>query len=286
MPGLALGLFIAKPQPGGDAPAIDGALTTELAEPLIAENGDILVFEPASGGTPAVLSNTRSIDFDGTDDNLSCGNVATLNSATNFTLSMWVNNHAARGTVTHYFASGTGTICRVRKGGSGEIRFHIGGTQITTGGDTYTQNAWQHIMITVNGSTARIFLNGVLKVEGTSMPSMASTSGDGFFIGQYTTGIQRLNGELDEFAIWDTTLSDGGVSDEQTATQDVAAIYNNGIPTDLSLASSYDTDRTSNLTHWWRMEEGSGTSVVNTANSGTNDATLNNGPTFSTNVPS
>jgi hypothetical protein len=26
---------------------IDGALTTELSEPLTAENGDILVFEPA-----------------------------------------------------------------------------------------------------------------------------------------------------------------------------------------------------------------------------------------------
>ena len=29
------------------APTIDGALTTELAEPLTAENGDILIFEPA-----------------------------------------------------------------------------------------------------------------------------------------------------------------------------------------------------------------------------------------------
>jgi hypothetical protein len=46
MPGLALGLFIAKPQPSGGT-AIDGALTTELSEPLTAENGDILVFEPA-----------------------------------------------------------------------------------------------------------------------------------------------------------------------------------------------------------------------------------------------
>ena len=240
-------------------------------------------------GSPAPsYSNTRSLSFDGSDDLLSCGDVSTLNSATNFSLSMWVYNHAARGTVTHYFASGTGTICRVRKGGSGEIRFHIGGTQISTGADTYTQNAWQHIMVTVNGSTARVFLNGVLKVEGTSMPSMASTSGDGFFIGQYTTGIQRLDGELDEFAIWNATLSDGGVSVGQTATQDVEKIYNssNGaVPTDLSQAASYDTDRTSNLTHWWRMEEGSGTSVVNTANSGTNDGTIS-GATFSTNIPS
>jgi hypothetical protein len=30
----------------GVTPSIDGALTTELAEPLTAENGDILIFEP------------------------------------------------------------------------------------------------------------------------------------------------------------------------------------------------------------------------------------------------
>ena len=233
-------------------------------------------------------SNTRSMNFDGTDDHLSCGDVDVLNSATNFTLSMWVNNHADAATVTHYFASGTGTICRVRKGGSGEIRFHIGSTQITTtSGHPYTRNGWQHVMVTVNGSTARVFLDGVLKVEGTSMPSMASTSGDGFFIGQNTNGTQRLNGEIDEFAIWDATLSDGGVSVGQTATQDVAAIYNSGVPNDLSQSTSYDTDRTGNLTHWWRMEEGSGSTVVNTANSGTNDATIVNSdgstPTFSMN---
>ena len=56
MPGLALGLFITKPQPSGGT-AIDGALTTELSEPLTAENGDILVFEPASGAAPAFSNN-------------------------------------------------------------------------------------------------------------------------------------------------------------------------------------------------------------------------------------
>ena len=30
-----------------EAVTIDGALTTELSEPLTAENGDILIFEPA-----------------------------------------------------------------------------------------------------------------------------------------------------------------------------------------------------------------------------------------------
>ena len=40
--------FDADADSGGvTPPTIDGALTTELSEPLTAENGDILQFEPA-----------------------------------------------------------------------------------------------------------------------------------------------------------------------------------------------------------------------------------------------
>lgn len=240
-------------------------------------------------GTPAPsYSQTRSLDFDGTDDVMTCGNVATLNSATNFSISIWARNESTpigSGNRT-YFKSGVGTVIRIRKGNSGEVRFHIGGTQIsTTGTHPITQNAWQHIMVTVNGSTGKIFLNGVLRVTGTSFPTPASDSGNSFTIANYPEFPSFYNGQIDEFAIWNATLSDGGVSQHQTATQDVAAIYNSGVPTDLSQVASYDTDRTGNLKQWWRMEEGSGTSVVNTANSGTNDGTIS-GATFSTNIPS
>ena len=73
-------------------------------------------------------------------------------------------------------------------------------------------------------------------------------------------------------------------------------IYNgtapNGKPTDLTLASAYDTDRTSNLVGYWRMGDDSSDSpvdaglisgITNTANPGTNDATTvaTSQPTFS-----
>ena len=80
---------------------------------------------------------------------------------------------------------------------------------------------------------------------------------------------------MDEVAIFGSGLSATNISD----------IYNGGNgPTDIGTNGL-------NLSPivWWRMEEGSGTSVVNTANSGTYDLGLFNtdgsGPTFSTNVP-
>ena len=72
----------------------------------------------------------------------------------------------------------------------------------------------------------------------------------------------------DEIAIFNSNLS-----------SNMAAIYNSGVPTDLT---SY------NPVVWWRMEEGSGSTVADSGTDGATrrDLTLINGPTFTTDIPS
>jgi len=75
---------------------------------------------------------------------------------------------------------------------------------------------------------------------------------------------------LDEFSVFDSALS----------SSDITAIYNSGTPTDLTSLSPVG---------WWRMGDGtesaSGTTIYDmSANS--NNGTLENGPTYSTDVPS
>jgi hypothetical protein len=155
----------------------------------------------------------------------------------------------------------------------------------------------------VDGSgNTDLYLNGTYDSTHTGGDISAVTSN--FMIGaQWHSGgpVTMFNGQLDEVATWNAVLSNGSASVGATAGGDIAAIYNSGVPNDLALAGSYDTDRTSNLTNWWRMEEGSGTSVANTVGSGTAlglnngtafstdtptaNAILTNGPTYSTNVP-
>jgi hypothetical protein len=53
-------------------------------------------------------------------------------------------------------------------------------------------------------------------------------------------------GKTIDVAIWNAELSAADISD----------IYNSGEPTDLTLAASYNTDRTSNLKGYWRMGNG------------------------------
>ena len=232
---------------------------------------------------PAVLSNTRSIDFDGTNDYMDCGNVNDLDSATAFSMSLWVLFETGEISGKQCFISSGGDVnnhLRLHKGSSNEVRFQVvnAGSGSDISGLTsvvLSENTWHHVAVTYSSGTCKIYIDASLRNTGTT-GSASSTNGDDFSIGRLAPfNTHYFGGLMDEVAIWNATLSDA----------DITAIYNSGVPTDLSLASSYDTDRTSNLTHWWRMEEGSGTSVVNTANSGTNDGTLTNGPTFSTTVP-
>ena len=90
----------------------------------------------------------------------------------------------------------------------------------------------------------------------------------------YTSGIQIgftsskfFDGNLDEFAIFDGDKT--GI---------VSTLYNDGIPADLTGLSG--------LEHWWRMGDndgGTGTTVTDQA--GDNNATLENGAAFESEVP-
>lgn len=220
---------------------------------------------------------------------ITCGDVSELDNATAFSMAFWVympttptGNQSGNQNIMSAGPDGANQI-RVFKGANQEIRFQVvnsgvGAILTTTSMNPITLDAWNHVVVTYAAGTGKIYINGDKKVpNGTGLASSTHTygSGDTFNIGR--SGYSNQNywkGLIDEFAIWDTVLDD----------LDITAMYN-GLTADLSLASAYNTDRTSNLTHWWRMEEGSGASVVNTANIGTNDAALQNNPPFSTNTP-
>ena len=75
-----------------------------------------------------------------------------------------------------------------------------------------------------------------------------------------TTGFRDLAGANEtgrnkELAIWDAALSDA----------DVYSLYNYGLPNNLGLADSYDTDRTTNLKLWWRMGDNNNGAITTVA---------------------
>jgi hypothetical protein len=232
--------------------------------------------------TASAVFNTYSVDFDGTDDYMACGTASVLNSTSSFTISMWLNfEHVTGGVVMSPFTSGTSTSNRIEFvfNNLNELRFGVNGSigscllNISTPTDYRSTNAWHNILGTYDGTNVTLFFDGSqVATTTTSVPSTtSSTQGNDTTIGRRTLGGGNLyfNGLVDEVAIWDSELS----------ASDITAIYNSGLPADLSSLSPV---------HWWRMGDndgGTGTTITDQG-SGSNNGTLTNGPTFSTTVPS
>jgi hypothetical protein len=86
---------------------------------------------------------------------------------------------------------------------------------------------------------------------------------------------EYLPAKIDEVAVWDEVLSDGGVSVGSTATGDIATLYNSGSPSSTILIGSGPAG-------WWRMGDGtndSGTNVDDMSNNG-NPGALSGGATI------
>lgn len=249
---------------------------------------------PGGGGF-----NAFSLSFDGTDDD-----ALVTASLVSKTISLWVKPDS---TIT----ASTGQTCVLGFANTEAGVFVGGGTNQLTNevvwvsdgfrfwgyqnaSATLSSSSWHHIVAsfhTTNSSTNP-------GNKGYDLYLNATKVGNGFgnfgvfgngshitstFVAQGRSGGSAgakafYNGLLDEVAIWNASLSDA----------DITSIYNSGVPNDLREADSYDTDRTSNLIGYWRngdgTEAGSGTTVFDMS-SNSNNMTLNNGPSFSNDVP-
>jgi hypothetical protein len=220
--------------------------------------------------------NTYSLDFDGTDDHL----VTTYQyaSATQFTYSFWIKT-----------TDTTGIWIGNDPSGNYDMRAHIGvlnGTYSIDLGNSSAQfrdrtvsasavldGNWHHLVFQWDGTTT----NGVkMFVDGNTTPVLTKTStvasnasADPLRFGIGHSAFWAYDGLIDEAAIWESILT----------TSDITTLYNGGVPGDISSL---------NPVGYWRMgdnDSGSGTTITDQG-SGGNDATLTNGPTFSTDVPS
>jgi len=248
---------------------------------------------PGGGGF-----NAFSLSFDGTDDDATV--TASLVAKT---ISIWVkpnstiNASSSNQCLLGFNSSEAGVYL-----GAGDTQLTNEVIRITDGYRSWgyesasaslSSSAWHHICLVWNTSSSStnsgnkgydIFLNATKVGNGFGN---FGVYGNGNFI--TTSSVRQadmarpghhayLNGLLDEAAIWNVSLS----------AADVTSIYNSGVPNDLTDSSSYNTDRTSDLIGYWRngdgTEGGSGTTVYDMS-SNSNNMTLNNGPSYSSDVP-
>lgn len=212
------------------------------------------------------ISNTYSVELDGTNDNLSFGNLTNLNSAPNLSLSVWFKFDSLDSSGNMIFHSGTSATNRfvLWSNTSNKIEVYMASGASLTGTTTITTNTWYHASVFKNGTSASVYLDNTLEDSSSSAPSTTqSTAGNGALIGAATIyGPYYSDGYFDEVALWTSDIS----SSQST-------LWNGGTPTDLSGL---------NPVHWWRMgdnDSGTGTTVTDQG-SGSVNGTLNNGATF------
>ena len=220
---------------------------------------------PASGG--GAFTNQYSVSFDGTDDYAT----ATLGSQVfdgDFAISFWFNADTAPA-YTSLIQSGSSSSYndgfRIYRYSNTALAFWKGQggySNIFGNIGTTATGSWHHIVVTRSGSTSTFYLNGSSIDTGTDSQSYTSTA----FQMSFTT--YPFDGLMDEVALWDSALS----------ASNVTSIYNSGVPNDISSLSPVN---------WWRMGDNDGASgtTITDQGSGSNDATLTNGPTYSTDVP-
>jgi len=249
----------------------------------------------------STFTNTYSLDFDGTDDYVDTNSTFQSTYQSSHTISFWFKLDTTSGLQGLFGAwSGPTSQNAIYFDGSANItsRYRVASSPKSTLSASFTPDTnWHHYAVTLEQSgsnlIAKAYLDGVYKSTTTTAIDMSGFSQSlNSLIGLRGGKAEHINGKMDEVAIIGSALSDGGVSTGQTASGDIATLYNNGVPGDIT---------TLNPVGWWRMgDTGSdyGTATITNAatesNSGgssingtiVNGSSGNTSPTYSTDVPS
>jgi hypothetical protein len=225
----------------------------------------------AGGGAPFL--NTYSLDFDGVDDYVDVG--ITTTATNDVSVSCWINTtETFPSTASRCAFGGTdstfGSNYTLGRLGSEFISPNDMKVRVfnTFGSTKLNDGTWHNIIYTYDYTTKEV----KVYVDGNTTPEISATvslfTSKKIAIGwDGATSAFSFQGNVDECALWYSVL---GVSD-------ISTIYNGAAPTDLSLLTTPPLS-------WWRFEEGSGTTAIDSG-SGGNDGTLINGVAYSTNVP-
>lgn len=144
---------------------------------------------------------------------LPAGLMSTLN---DFTISIWVKP-TSLDTWARVFDFGTGTATNMflttRNGANGKPRFAIkinnSAEQQIDAANALTAGVWNHLVVTLSGSTGTIYVNGVASGTNTAMSFKPSGMGNTTlnYLGKSQWNDPYLNGTLDDFRIYTRVLS-------------------------------------------------------------------------------
>jgi len=204
----------------------------------------------------------NSVDFNLTDSSanrayIQCANTTNLNLTGAMTISAWMKGDQ----ISSGSYNGLGTQGNSPSRGYGLLRgtnnaiFSISDNgsnflNVSSPSNTWL-DGWNHIVGVFDpNSRFELYVNGVFSASGTNYAQQTSTNP--FQIGSRGDGSNLYNwlGQLSNVSIWNTALSNGGVSVGSVAGGEIATLYNGGEP----LQDLLTGPQNSNLLSWWKLD--------------------------------
>ncbi|MBW8781514.1 MAG: alginate lyase family protein [Verrucomicrobia bacterium] len=168
-----------------------------------------------NGPTWSTGRSNNTVDMDGSDDYVSLPS-GVVNGLTTCTLMAWVNLDATANWA-RVFDFGTGTtnymFLTVKNGSPGKMRFAIRTASVSEqiiDGTALPIGGWHHVVVTLNGATGTLYLDGVQAGQNTAMTLTPSSLGNTTlnYLGKSQFSADAyLTGRVDEFRIYGRALS-------------------------------------------------------------------------------
>lgn len=219
----------------------------------------IYLIRPETYPVPPSFTNEKSLDFDGVDEFVDCGQPTVFDGATNWSISFWLKfdtngNYSPVGYRGGSEAPNT-NIQFLWANTISRMQFSIGSAYHRTSvASNVVSGAWRHFVAVYDGTQGtnadrlKIYVDGSFDTpsltSGTFPTSMNAAMSGGasdrvFNIGKYNGGVYEIDGKVDEVAIFNYSL---GASD-------ITTMYNSGTAYDLDLLTTPPV-------HWWRCGDG------------------------------
>ena len=210
-----------------------------------------------------------AIDFDGSDDIITTTIDADSDVMSSTTWSGWIKPNGS--------AAGFQVIFGMEDGGWDRALMIENGVDLIMGKTTgsWTTSAtvvagqWQHVVVIYDDGPMRFYYNGTEYVS-TDTEGSHTSSGTFTIGGNQTQAQNQINyyrGLIDEVAVWDEALS----------ASEITALYNSGAGLDAS-SNSGDYTSSSNLVGYFKMNEGSGTTISDSSGNGASGTLENMNP--------
>jgi len=198
------------------------------------------------------VTDNYNLSFDGVDDYISLNSASTTGS---FTVECWIkNNQITKDTM--FLSNGGPSYFRVTLNKL-FVSISAGGQKTLSGLTPLLQDIFYHVAFTYDGTTLKIYLNGVL--DNSSIIGIAMTPFNLTRIGRWVDVDQRsLNGLIDDIRLWNVA---------RTQSQIAASMNSQLVGNEIGLVG------------YWKFDEGIGLTAFDSTANG-NNGTLTNGPAW------